>query len=107
MLDLDLGSEAVTATYEKKNSSDGRARIRFLRIKYPDPNQAQNALAHFHRSYLPEHPFPANAGSTEELVNTFPIEDGWLGYKLQSDTITFIFECPDQETARTIINQIK
>jgi len=107
MLDLNLASEAVTAVYEKKDSSGGRARIRFLKVKHADSERARNALSHFHRSYLPEHPFPEKAESTEKTVNTFPIEDGWLGYKLQSDTITFIFECPDQETARTIINQIK
>ncbi|MFC2165861.1 DUF6599 family protein [Acidobacteriota bacterium] len=107
MLDLDHASEAVTASYEKKDSSGSRSRIRFLKVKYPDPNKAHNALAHFHKSYLPEHTFPEKAVSGQEIVNTYPIEDGWLGYKLQDDTLTFIFECPDQETARTIIQQVK
>jgi len=107
MLDLDHASEAVSAAYEKKDSSGSRARIRYLKVKYPDSNRARNALAHFHRSYLPEHPFPEKEGFAKELANTFPIEDGWLGYKLEDDTLTFIFECPDQETAMTIIHQIK
>jgi hypothetical protein len=105
MLNLDLASEAVTATYEKTDSTDKH--IRFLKVKYPNPNQAHNALAHFHSSYLPEHPFPGKGERAEELVSTVPIEDGWLGYKLQDDTLTFIFECPDQETARAIILQTK
>jgi hypothetical protein len=36
----------------------------------------------------------------------FLIEDGWLGYKTKDNIITFIFECPDQKTARAIINQM-
>ncbi len=107
MFDLDLVSEGVTATYEKKDSSGGRALIRFLMIKYIDSDRAQNALVHFHKSYLPEHPFQGKAASAKELINAYPIEDGWLGYKLQDDTLILIFECPDQETAKTIIHQIK
>jgi hypothetical protein len=38
-------------------------------------------------------------------MNTFPVEDGWVGYKLQQNTIRVVFECPDQETAGAIINQ--
>jgi hypothetical protein len=107
MLDLDLTSEAVTAPYERKNSSGGQTRIRFLLVKYSDDERARNALAHFHRVYLPEHSFPAESGSSREMANVILVEDGWLGYKLQNKIIAFIFECPDQETARTIIDQIR
>jgi hypothetical protein len=107
MLDLDLATEAVTAVYEKKDSSRGRIRIRLIIVRYSDSDRARAALAHFHRSYLPDQPLLEKAGSTEEIVDTFPIEDGWLGYKLRSETIAFVFECPDQETARTVVQQIK
>jgi len=105
MLDLDHSSEAVTSPYERKDSKE-KKRIQFLLVRYPDHEHARQALAHFHRAYLPEHPNPLQPGSSEEMVKVFPIEDGWLGYKFQDNTIAFIFECPDQETARTIINQI-
>jgi hypothetical protein len=105
MLDLDLTSEAVTAPYERKDSKE-KKRIHFLLVRYPDNKLAHRALSHFHKVYLPEHPLPLQSGSSEEISNAFLIEDGWLGYKFQDHTIAFIFECPDQETARAIINQI-
>lgn len=105
MLDLNLSAEAFTSPYERKDS-EGQKRIQFLLVRYPSHEQARKALAHFHRVYLPEHPIPIQADSEEKMLNVFPIEDGWLGYKFQDKTIAFIFECPDQETARTIIDQI-
>jgi hypothetical protein len=105
MLDLNLNSEAVTSPYEKKDS-EGKKRIHFLLVKYPDHKRARQALGHFHKVYLTEHPIFLKFGTSGEITNMFLIEDGWLGYKLKDNTIAFIFECPDQETARTIINQI-
>lgn len=105
MLDLDLNSEAVTSPYERKGSG-GKKRIHFLLVKYPDNRRARQALAHFHKVYLPEHLIFLQPGSSGEISNIFLIEDGWLGYKIKDNTIAFIFECPDQETARIIINQI-
>jgi len=105
MLDLDLSSEAVISPYEKKDS-EGKERIHFLLVKYLNYERARQALAHFHKVYLPEHPIFLQSDSSGEVSNTFLIEDGWLGYKIKDNTIAFIFECPDQETARIIINQI-
>jgi len=107
MLDLDHTTEAVTAPYEKTDSTESRSRIQILTVKYSNPEHAKNALAHFHRSYLPDSPLETHSISSEGLVNTFPIEDGWLGYKLLQNTLTVIFECPNQEMAGAIINQIK
>lgn len=107
MLDLDLTSEAVTAPYERIDSSGGQTRLQLLLVKYSDHKRAGKALLHFHRAYLPDHPFPKEPDPSGKKANVFPIEDGWLGYKLQHKTSAFIFECPDQQTARTIINQIK
>jgi hypothetical protein len=107
MLDLNHTTEAVTAPYEKKNSSENRSRIRFLTIKYTNPDNARNALKHFHNAYLPDYPLETRPKSAEDLISAFPIEDGWLGYKLKEDNLSFVFECPDQETVRTIINQIE
>ena len=107
MLDLDLTSEAVTAPYERKDPSGSPTRLQFLLVRYPDHKRARNALAHFHRVFLPEQPFPIKSGSSGEMTNIYSIEDGWLGYKLQNRTIAFVFECPDQETARIIIDQLR
>jgi hypothetical protein len=105
MLDLDLNSEAVTSPYEKKDL-EGKKRIHFLLVKYDDSRKARQALAHFHKVYLPEHPVFLQPGSSGEISNIFLIEDGWLGYKIKHNSIAFIFECSDEETARTIINEI-
>lgn len=107
MLDLNHTTEAVTAPYEKMDSAESLPRIQFITVKYSNPEQAKNALAHFHRAYLPDHPLEKRSISSEGLKKTYPIEDGWLSYRLQENTLSFIFECPDQETARIIINQIK
>jgi len=104
MLNLDLNSEAVTAHYERMDSK-GKKRIRFLLVRYPDNKLARQALSHFHKVYLPEHSHPPQSGSSGEISNAFLIEDGWLGYKFKDNIIALIFECPDQETARTIIDQ--
>lgn len=107
MLELDHAAEAVTGIYEKKDSSESRTGIQFLKVRYADHGLAKNALFHFCRTYLPEHPLPALPGYEREIINTINIEDGWLGYALRDNTIALAFECPDQDTARTIIDNIK
>ena len=106
MLELDLTSEGVTAPYERKDSSGDLQRIQFLLLDYANPERAENALAHFHRVYLAEHPPPEHSGFSQKVVNVFPIEDGWMGYRLKENTLAFVFECPDQETVRTTLEQI-
>jgi hypothetical protein len=107
MLDFDLTSEAVAAPYERMDSSGSRSRIQLLIVKYSNPEQARNALAHFHRAYLPDYPLNPQSISSIGLMNTFAIEDGWLGYRLYENILTIVFECPKQETARAIINKLK
>lgn len=105
MLDLDLSSEAVTSPYERKDAK-GQKRVQFLVVRYSDNKRAGQALAHFHRVYLPEYHVSQKPDSSGEIANVFSVEDGWLGYKLRRNSIAFIFECPDEETAKAIINQI-
>jgi hypothetical protein len=107
MLDLDHTTEAVTAPYERKDPSGSRSKIQHLIVKYFDSEQAKNALAHFHQTYLPDYPLTKHSISSESMKSTFPIEDGWLGYKFHQKTLTVVFECPNQETARAIISEIK
>jgi hypothetical protein len=108
ILDLGLDTEAVTATYEKKESSqEQHHNIRLLMVRYPDSDHAGKAIIHFHRAYLPDHTFQKESASSEVTANIYPIEEGWLGYRSQNTTITFIFECPDRETAMAIMDQLR
>jgi len=106
MLELDLTSEGVSAPYEKRDSSGDLQRIQVLHLGYADPTRAENALVHFHRVYLAEHPPPEHSDFSLKVVNVFPLEDGWMGYRLKENTLAFVFECPIQETVRTILEQI-
>jgi hypothetical protein len=106
ILDLDLTCEAVSAEYERKEPSGGRTRISFLLVNYQNPKRAQNALSRFHKAYLPEHTLSTKSGSSEKIQNAYAVEDGWMAYVFQDKSIAFVFECPDQETARVILDQI-
>jgi hypothetical protein len=107
MLELDLSTEAITAPFDNRDSTESLSRIQFLSVIYTNPDQAKKALAHFHQAYLPDIPFRALSKLPEVITNTYPIEDGWLGYRLSMNILSLIFECPDQETAKVIISQIK
>jgi hypothetical protein len=107
ILDLDLTSEGIAVPYERTDSSGDRSRIQFLMMNYVGLGQAQKAFAKFHEAYLPEHLSPELSGSSKEVINVFRVEDGWLAYKLKKNNLALIFECPDQDTARAIVDQIK
>jgi hypothetical protein len=107
ILDLDLSTEAVTAPYERVRSTENRKRVQLLFVKYADPTRARHALNHFHDAYLPEHKRDSVSDSMSESSEFFKIEDGWLGYKSYDKSIALVFECPDEESARMIINQIQ
>lgn len=100
MLDLDLTSEAVISSYERK-SVEGIIRIQLLFVRYDNAERAIRAIEHFHSTYLPEH-----LVSFEQSFNVFPIEDSWLGYRIQDNVVAFVFECPDEETIRAILSEI-
>ena len=106
ILNLDLSTEAVTAAYDSIDGKD-RTRVQFLFVRYGDSGQAQQALDQFHKAYLPEHEKDSVAGSVTESQSYFKIEDGWLGYKLHGPCIALVFECPDENSARMIIEQIQ
>jgi hypothetical protein len=106
ILDLDHSCEAVAALYEKKASSGERARIQFLLIKYPDSRWAKKALSHFHEIYLADFPFSAEADSSGGIAGVFSVEDGWMAYGLHDESIAFVFECPDESSARAIVDQM-
>jgi hypothetical protein len=105
ILDLDLTVEAVTAPYEWISSSGDRKRSQFLLVKYESYERARKALNHFHDAYLPEHKKEFTADSATEGPRFFRLEDGWLAYQLLSQYIAIVFECPDRDSARTIIQK--
>jgi hypothetical protein len=107
ILDLDLECEAVAALYEKKGPPGEKTRIQFLLVNFPDSNRAKQALSHFHEIYLPEHALAKSSSSGEKIQNAYLVEDGWMAYVFQDKSLVFVFECPDRETARAIIDQIK
>jgi hypothetical protein len=106
ILDLDLACEAVSALYETKESPGDKTRIRFLLVKYPDPKRAEEALTHFHEAFLPDHPLGTTTNLSGGITNIFPVEDGWMAYAYKEKSIAFVFECPDRETARAILDQM-
>ena len=105
ILDLDLSTEAITAPYEHISRPGGRKRIQFLCVKYENHERARKALNHFHDAYLPEHKKEFKADSATKSPSLFTLEDGWLAYTLVNEYIAIVFECPDQESARIIIQK--
>jgi hypothetical protein len=107
ILNLDLATEAVTAPYKGGGDSKGRGPIQVLIVKYPDPALAEKALYHFHEAYLPEHPKDSKLGLTSRVSDFFEVEDSWLGYMLSGSSVAMVFECPDEQTARKGIGQLR
>jgi hypothetical protein len=105
ILDLDLSTEAILAPYENISNASDRKRSQFLLVKYENGKRAQKALNHFHDIYLPEFKKEFTADSAPKSPGIFKLEDGWLAYKLINNYITIVFECPDRESARQIIQK--
>ncbi len=105
ILDLDLSAEAVIAPYEHISNSGDPIRSQFLLVQYENLERARNALNHFRDAYLPEYKKEITADSAANSPSLFKLEDGWLAYKLLGKYIAIVFECPDQESARVIIQE--
>jgi hypothetical protein len=105
ILDLDLSTEAVMATYEHMAGSGEPRRSRFLVVQHENHERAQRALNHFHDAYLPEHQEVFTTDLADKSLRLFKIEDGWLAYRLAGNYVAIVFECPDVGTARTIIEE--
>ncbi len=105
ILDLDLSAEAVIVPYEHISNSGDPKRSQFLLVRYENPDRARKALNQFHDAYLPEHQKNIMADPAADIPSLFELEDGWLAYKLIGKYIFFVFECPDKESARAIIQK--
>jgi hypothetical protein len=107
ILNLDHSTEAVTAPYEKTSSDGTSARVQILFVKYANPERARKALDEFHSAYLEDHPKEFNQGNAKKQMNSFKIEDGWVGYALDGTGLSIVFECPNRDTAELIIKHIQ
>lgn len=106
ILDLDLACEAASVLYEKKDIPGKKIRIQSILVRYPDSNRAKQALSHFHEVYLADRPLPSKTGPSGEIRGAFSIEDGWMAYARREKIVVFVFECPDEKTATSIVDQI-
>ena len=101
ILDFDLSTEAVSAPYERIPGSEDPKRSQFLLVQYENLDRARQALNHFHDAYLPE----LKKEITADSASLFKLEDGWLAYRLLGKYIAIVFECPDPESARAILQK--
>jgi hypothetical protein len=107
ILDLDLSTEAVIAPYEHISEAGDPKRSQFLLVQYENPDRARKALNQFHDAYLLEYQKNITADAAAKNPSLFKLEDGWLAYKLLGKYILIVFECPDQDSARVIIQKME
>jgi hypothetical protein len=105
ILDLDLSAEAVSAPYEHIAGSGDPKRSQFLLLQYENPERARQALSRFHDAYLPDYKKKITTDAAADSPSLFKLEDGWLAYKLFGKYIALVFECPDRESAKAIIQK--
>jgi hypothetical protein len=105
ILDLDLSTEAVSAPYEFIRGLGDPKRSQFLLVQYENPQRARKALNRFRDAYLPDDKEEITAETAADSPSLFKLEDGWLAYKLIGKHIAIVFESPDPETARSILQK--
>ena len=105
ILDLDLSAEAVSAPYESIPGSGDPKRSQFLLVQYENTERARQALNRFHDAYLPGDKNEITAETAADSPSLFKLEDGWLAYKLIGKHIAIVFESPDPESARAILQK--
>ena len=103
LLDLAPQVEAVSTVFDLASDKDRRPAVRLLLARYSGPEEAQRALAHFMKIYLPEKG-KGLAQSSPKNSDLFQIEDGWLGYQRTDRYLMLVFECPDHTTATSFID---
>jgi len=105
ILDLDLSAEAVSAPYQYIPGSGDPKRSQFLLVQYENTERARQALNRFHDAYLPGHKKEKTAETAADSPSLFKLEDGWMAYKLIGRHIAIVFESPDPESARSILQK--
>ena len=105
ILNLDHSTEAVAALYENMSDTKNQNRIQFILVKYNSHEHAQQALENFYKTYLPEHQSKLKISTMTKSPDFYNLEDGWFGHKLNGKYLLLVFECPDQESAKIVIQQ--
>lgn len=101
ILGLTLSCEAVFTTYEGVGK-----RFHFLIVRYPEKGRSAPASEGFLKAYLPELGNEA-AQAARNGKGFFQVEDGWLGFKVFDRCLALVFQCPDLESVRGIVEQVK
>jgi len=98
---LDLGPE-VAAAYAEYRPAGGDHTTRFhaLRIQYDAAERATAALRRFNQVYLEMDDGDGFCRRVKEL------EKGWLAYGLQDATVAFVFDGPDEDMARALMEAL-
>ena len=108
ILNLDLSTEAVIASYELVDATSNTSeRCRLLLIRYENPEKARNSLNLFQKSYLSEMNHKISGDSVDNNQQIYKVEDGWMGYKLSKNFLVMVFECPSRDSVGMIINSIE
>ena len=94
--------EAVSTVFDLVSEKSPKPPVRLLLVRYAGSEEAQKALEHFMNIYLPEKA-KAPPPSVAKKSDYFRIEDGWMGYQKSGRHLILVFECPDPETATSII----
>lgn len=105
ILDFDLSAEAVSAPYQTIAGPGDPERSQFLLVQYENPERARQALNRFHDAYLPGDKEKIAAETAADGARLFKLEDGWLAYKRIGKHIAIVFESPDPESARAILQK--
>jgi len=104
ILDLDVTSEAVVATYESSVPAPPRHQVRLLLVRYRDEATARAAAARFRDAYFPEARERA-APKMDPSSALQHVEDGWAGYQQKGRCLAAVFEFQDSDPARTFIGR--
>jgi hypothetical protein len=105
ILDIDLSAEAVSAPYQYISGSGDPKNSQFLLVRYESPERARQALNRFKGTYLPGDKKHITVETAADSPSLFKLEDGWMAYKLFGKYMAIVFESPDPESARAILQK--
>ncbi len=114
LLRLSPTTEAVAASYAR-TGGEATARLRLIVVRYPTEDAAREALVQFQEGYL-HRPDTAAAGggSADKPLGTAAedaviarVEDGWMGCRIGGRRLVLVFEAPDAETVKAVLDQVR
>ena len=106
ILNLDQACEAVFAEYECNETSATLPPVKALLIRYPGADRARQAFQRFFEAYLPEYAANRPGDLSAGFQDVYNIEDGWVGCAWHQNHAAILFECPDQQTAQSMLQQV-